>query len=76
MTNLTITATVLFLVGVAFASGYIVGAAQYSQRPVDGGLMPPCSWAYLQPTPHKPDESWKCKRTGIETHRSLRRDDI
>ena len=71
------TLIVLFFLIAAFASGYIVGAVQHAQRPteVDDDLIPPCSWAYLQPTPHRPEASWKCKITGVKTHRSLR-DDI
>ncbi len=70
---------VLFCLIAAFASGYIVGAVQHAQRPTEVDLMPPCSWAFMVPTPHKPGESWKCKPahiTDAETRRHMRRGDI
>jgi len=43
----------LCLVGIAFASGYIVGAAQHApKRPTEFTLPTPSRWCFMQETPH------------------------
>ncbi len=52
-TAMTVTLVALFLGGVAFASGYVVGSVRHApKRPTEFTLPAPSRWCFMQETPH------------------------
>lgn len=70
----------VYLIGLAFVSGLVVGLAKHSSKsPADMDQLPLCSeWGLLQPTPHKPDDPWMCRKPlklePVSTSKMMRRD--
>ena len=62
-TAMTVMFVALFLLGVTFASGYIVGAVSHApRRPTIEWPLPCTRWGFMRPTPHsQPDDPDGCK---------------
>ena len=55
-TALTVTFVALFLLGVTFASGYIIGGVRHApKRPTEFTLPEASRWCFMAETPHASD---------------------
>ncbi|MEE9366019.1 MAG: hypothetical protein V3W44_04955 [Dehalococcoidales bacterium] len=64
-TAMTVTLVALLLLGITFASGYVVGAVRHApKRPTEFTLPAPSRWCFMAETPHA-SNGCKSLRTDI-----------